>query len=544
MSALCACSSREMARLQDIESYIQERPDSAYAELQTIEPSVLRTKKEKALFSLLNAMAQDKNYIDIADSEIIEPALSFYSHHKQGDHYTASLFYSGRISFNKEDYSKAVIAYQCAMESTESPYWRGMLYSHMGYSYNRSFNMEEELSCAKKGLDIALARGDSMKINQARGSLATAYHNNRMHRQADSLLSILVYSDKPYYVSFPQLADSKIKQADTDYNEIVSLFEEGMAHDSGMTIDHWCEYAYALYKCGNQKRSDAIFKQLEDLGDDMHIAIWKARVAEDEKDFESALKYEKEYEQLADSLVHAQLSQSVFKAQAEHYKLASELESSKRKQSFMTASILILVILMIASIVISVYLRRQRRMADDIARLSAIADESESMLRLVQDDLSATRLGLDETESKLEDLRRSYAKTYQSQFAEIGRLFDYYRPEDSVSSTAVRKYKERTDKIIAEICHGDELQGEFEDRINRDLDNIMAKLRNDFPEFKESDFRFLSYVIVGFDATTRAIILDETPVNMRVKKARLLKKIRASQPENLELYNCFLSPQQ
>lgn len=144
-------------------------------------------------------------------------------------------------------------------------------------------------------------------------------------------------------------------------------------------------------------------------------------------------------------------------------------------------------------------------------------------------------------EAKLHELRRLYAKTYQSQFAEIGKMFDYRKPEESLSHEAVRNYKEKTDLIIRELCQGSELQKDFEDRINKDLDNILLKLHRDFPEFKDSDIRFLSYVIVGFDATTRSILLNETTNNMRVKKARLLKKIRNSRTENMNLYSCFLN---
>ena len=137
----------------------------------------------------------------------------------------------------------------------------------------------------------------------------------------------------------------------------------------------------------------------------------------------------------------------------------------------------------------------------------------------------------------MEELRKSFAQTYQRQFSELGHLFDY-SSNSKISEKAIRKYLEKTSDIIEDINGGKE----FEARINQDLDNIMFKLRNDFPEFKESDFRFLSYVIVGFDATTRAIILNETQNNMRVKKARLIKRIESSNTENKPLYSAFLHP--
>lgn len=539
---LCSCHDRQMDRMKDIESYIQNRPDSALVELQSIPSSSLKSRREQALYSLLNSMAVDKNDQMMTDPGVIAPALSFYKKHGKGDYYAAALFYAGRVHFDNGDYPNAILNFQKAHKSAQSPYWQAMALSHLGYSYNSCFNSEEELACLNEAYELMKDSGDSLFINRALSALATAYHNNRMESKADSLMRVLVSSERTFYVAFPQWADFKIKQRDPDYDEIVGLFEIGIDNDVDMTVEYWCEYAYALYKCGREKRSDAIFRQLDDLGDNLHVAVWRSRLSEDGEDYKEALKYERDYERLADSLVHKQLSQSVFKAQAEHYRLASELEIQKRKKSRSVAVLTIFIILALLAFVILSYHYRQRLLAEEVERLNRIMDESETMLALAREELNEARSNLGATEVKLKNLRIQFASTYRSQFAEIGRMFDYRGTETSPGSSALLNYKERTDKIIKELSHGQEKQKEFEDRINKDLDDIMSKLRKDFPEFKESDFRFLSYVIVGFDATTRAILLDETTVNMRVKKTRLLKKIRNSSSENSNLYSCFLYP--
>ena len=537
------CDRTMSNRLFEIESFIQEYPDSALSALREINDADLTHRRDRALFSLLMAMSLDKNCIDTADIGVIKPAVSYYSHHKSGDYYSAAMFYCGRIYYNGGDYSNAIICFQEALESTDSQYWNSMILSHMGYAYNKCFNNEEELACSKMAFEIVKESNDSLAIRQAMSALATAYQNNREFGLADSLLSSLCSGGNPYYIAFPQWADLKIKMPSPDYHSIVTMFETGLNNDVDMSVEYWCEYAYALYKCGDRTRSFEIIDQLTKFEDNLYTCIWMGRLAEEEKDFKTALEYETRYEALADSLVRKQLSQSIFKAQTAHYKIVSELERQKRRQYSLMAVVAFLVFLIVASIIMVVYRRRHRKLVENIESLERVADESESMLRLARENLSEVKSNLDSTESKLCELRRSYAKTYQSQFAEIGRMLDYCRTETSVSREAVMSYKERVGQIIKEICQGSKLQGQFEDRINRDLDNIMVKLRCDFPEFKESDFRFLSYVIVGFDATTRSIILNETVNNMRVKKARLIKKIRGSNSKNKHLYGCFLFPE-
>ena len=60
------CTERSIHNtLIDIESFIQERPDSALAILDTIDRTTLTTQKSRAHHALLNAMALDKNLVDV-----------------------------------------------------------------------------------------------------------------------------------------------------------------------------------------------------------------------------------------------------------------------------------------------------------------------------------------------------------------------------------------------------------------------------------------------------------------------------------------------
>ena len=83
-----ACSSRQTAAtLDDIESYIQTRPDSALASLRAIDTTSLKTRRLQAHYALLQAIALDKNWIDTTDVGVIMPAVSYY---KSSSHFTIS----------------------------------------------------------------------------------------------------------------------------------------------------------------------------------------------------------------------------------------------------------------------------------------------------------------------------------------------------------------------------------------------------------------------------------------------------------------------
>ena len=58
--------------LEDVDSFIEARPDSALAVLEGIEKSELTSKELEAKYALLLSQALDKNYIDLqSDSRIV-----------------------------------------------------------------------------------------------------------------------------------------------------------------------------------------------------------------------------------------------------------------------------------------------------------------------------------------------------------------------------------------------------------------------------------------------------------------------------------------
>ena len=70
---------RETFRLlEDVDSYIEARPDSALAVLEGIDEDELGSREEKAKYALLMSMSLDKSYIDRTDFEVLQPAKILY----------------------------------------------------------------------------------------------------------------------------------------------------------------------------------------------------------------------------------------------------------------------------------------------------------------------------------------------------------------------------------------------------------------------------------------------------------------------------------
>ena len=96
----CNSHSKHWEAISQVESYIEERPDSALVVLEQIDPSVLSGKEERAKHSLLYSMALDKNFVDKTDFEVLQPAIDYYEDNGSATDKLRTYYYQGCIYQN------------------------------------------------------------------------------------------------------------------------------------------------------------------------------------------------------------------------------------------------------------------------------------------------------------------------------------------------------------------------------------------------------------------------------------------------------------
>ena len=96
----CNGHSKHWETLSQIESYIEEKPDSALVTLEQIDLSELSGKEDKAKYALLYSMALDKNFIDKTDFDVLQPAIDYYEDNGSATDKLRTCYYQGRIYQN------------------------------------------------------------------------------------------------------------------------------------------------------------------------------------------------------------------------------------------------------------------------------------------------------------------------------------------------------------------------------------------------------------------------------------------------------------
>lgn len=555
---LVSCDNRQTkSLLQDVETYIQERPDSALRVLRKVDSLTLNTKSLRARYSLLFAMALDKNYIDTTALSILEPTVAYYERLGSPQDKMLSCYYLGRIYANRKDYPNAVIFYSQALrESSEYDYYhRGLIYAASADAYNASFNDEEELRNTILAYECFEKIGDK-DLDLSLYKVAQAYHNNERFDVADSLYS-LVYSGKDStsrlaLYAMEDLVSNDLYQEKQDVERDLELLEYVAEHRGNLSLESYYEYAYLLLLAGKESEAENILSQLsnrEANGKTMEI---RYRIAECKGQNEEALALLKSMLSHQNDVVKKKLAQSVFKAQSDYYRLTAEVSEQKSTISNQRSIIILITGLMIIALLYVIFMKRKSTLIREKDRLTQAVEESERLLETVRNraneekserekDILDLKSRNEREQDKIKDLREMYVALYQKRFSEIGKYYDAASSHrlESIKEKAYHDVISSTQALFEEIASGSEGQKKFEARINADLDDIVSKIRSDFPKLKDEDIRFICYLIVGFDTSTISFLMDISKENVRVKKHRLREKLNGYAGPNETLYRLF-----
>lgn len=263
----CNQTSDYMPTILSVESYIEERPDSALVTLQQINVRKLSKGKEYGKYSLLLSMAMDKNRIDRTDFDLLQPAIDYYKEHGSSTDRMRTCYYQGRIYHNQGKETLAMSYYLQALDKGENSediltkarilvaqsniYYSLMKWNKVCdtnlqaadifYRLNRTnsyincllkavrgFIQQGEYGCAKTYLDICAQYKQQISYN-----LLSNYYSGYL----TYLLDIKAYKDniikvlKDYQASVPKEYIDHIVLADTfvrlsNYDKAISVLQE------------------------------------------------------------------------------------------------------------------------------------------------------------------------------------------------------------------------------------------------------------------------------------------------------------------------------
>ncbi len=189
---LAACSGRESrVLLDDVASYISERPDSALTVLRSIDTDVLNGKKANAQYALLYSMALDKNVIDVTNDSLISIATNWYDRHGSADESLKAFYYHGRVRQNAGDNEGAMehfVRAEAFADKAEDDYAKGILFNAMGRVYMNAFDTRKAYEAFISAKECYKRIGDTDKYASELINIARYHISSKDYDEANNLL--------------------------------------------------------------------------------------------------------------------------------------------------------------------------------------------------------------------------------------------------------------------------------------------------------------------------------------------------------------------
>lgn len=532
---IVGCSPRSIiSTLNDVDSYIMERPDSALQVLESVDRSLLKTEKSRAHHALLYAMALDKNYIDVTEDSIAQVAVDYYSRRGPEKSKARAYYYLGLAYYYQQNYDKAILEFTKAEEVAEtcdSLYW-GMTKDIQGHTYDMTYNDIEVINCFKKAYYIYSGLLDNHKAQSVQFKLAQVYISDLQYEIADNILTILLndsnLNENLRLRTSASYAYLKMIQPVREPNQSIELYEELIDFEDVMTTQDYWAYAFALNIVGRTNESKEIIDKLIAKDTTTASHYWLYLISKYDGNYRNALSYLEESNFHDNKIINKALNQSLSLSQRDYFESQSELAEYKVKNRTLTMTSVIVVAFLIITLLVflvSRYIRLQREEKDSYIRY---ADEISRQLHILQTEADS-----------LPALKRKYLELYKSKFEDLRVLCDNYL-----------QYKDRTDAekkmygqvvtMVNELRNDVDHNAELETILNADLDNIMTNIRNEI-KMKETDYSIYSYLVIGFDATTISRLLDVSVNTVYIRKSRIKAAIECSSAEHRNQFLEILS---
>ena len=528
---LTSCTAIDVRKtLNDVETYIAERPDSALSVLESIDTTSLTTKGLRAHHALLHAMALDKNYIDVTDDSLALTAVNYFQKRGPKKNYARSLYYLALSYYYNEQYDKSIIELSKAEPVAEKYDSLYLGFSKVLQADIHSINHDEqaELEALIQALNVYYQLNEEYYINVAKNRLAASYINNEKYDEARMLLDELIESHElNKRMKIKAIGDYAFLMAtrpDANYSIASECYEKVASEEGGKYMsaqDYWV-WAYALSEIGDFDRSRKIvdaMKQIDSSGTAYHFMYM---IAKNEGDTEKALDYLEQFCDRNNDEVVQILKQSISDIQKDFYQSQYEIADFKAANRLLVMICIITAAILLIAISAILLIRYRRKKEQEKEQYIRYAEEVNRQLR----DFKLNTYSLSQ---------KKYISIYKSKYETLGTLFDQYIQSGGRIDSERIVYK----KVVSLI---DELRGEiensegFEAMLDADLDGIMTKLHTELPDLKKKDFSLFGYLALGFDATIISHFMDCTVNTIYIRKSRLKKAIEESDADHKQLF--------
>ena len=426
---LVSCSSDSIywRTLCEIETYIEEQPDSALTVLQDIHAYELSSDKERAKHALLLSMALDKTYIDKTDFEVLQPAIDYFKDNGTATDKLRTHYYEGRIYHNQGNDALAMQSYVNAInkgETSDDILTKARLYVAQGNIYYTIMKWERVCEVNLKAANFFLQKN---KINSYVNCLLKAVNaytqNGKYQESVKYLTECKMYLD---IIPLPLIANYyseyltylvHVKETDK-IKEVISVYTSEVPND---LLDYG-SLSNAFIALEDYRKALEIIFKIEDFSEmDSKIRYYAilSEIYHKLGNYEAALEAYITFNQLNDA-ANMKIFEQETQFIEERYSLElRNIQNEKTKNTIILSSIVLVSILL----VVVIYIRGRLKFR---AIQQALAVQEAEKYKLLYEQIEYERDNLSELLSHNNELNNNIRGIIAQRIELLNKFFTIY----------------------------------------------------------------------------------------------------------------------
>ena len=522
------------AHLQAAATLIREEPDSALTILRGIDPESITRKATQARYALLYSQALDKNYIDSDNDSLLQIAYRYYNKRIYADSILFLVNYHyGRIYQNVRDLQQAIHHYLTAEKyalSAHEHYYLGLVYTRIGEVYSEQMNYRGMLEYYQKAYNAWNRLPNPIFQNSAMLNIANAYsslgdNGNAVKFYVSALNLARKYKDESIIAAcLSNLGTIYVNEG--DYSEALRAVQEiEQLFPNDLSIYEYIILAKAYYLQHQIDSARYYFNIASgltaDSREDAQLTYLSLQIELAAGNSTKAADLINEYVRLSDSVSRMVISQSATVAEGRFYKEQTAFARYRLQVRTFMEIIAGVLIVIVAGLLIYFYRQRMKRKQEQMERYMSVIDN----IRASKDRIIER---LTDKEGQLKELVLSRFEILD----QLGRAF-YERTNTKAQQEAIYK---QVKTFFTNLSSDPATKRDLEMIVNTVNEDIVIKLRDQFPKLKPADIDLLCYMYAGFSTQIISVLMNDSVTNIYTRKSRLKTRISMSEAPDKEFF--------
>ena len=449
---LISCNSHSHCRetLSQMESYIEERPDSALAVLKQMNASELFGKEEKAKHALLYSMALDKNVIDKTGFEVLQPAIDYFEN--KGGSATDKMrtyYYHGRIYQNQGNDALAMECFVSALsegKESDDKLTKARILFTQGGIYNKVFEWDKCISTYSEAGNYFQECGRTSSYINCIASIINVYTIIGDVEQAEHYITIglnnlaecSMWIKGYFYSNYIIFLTSHRPDRVAEVRRILDIYLDSV--DSSY-ID-WLSVSYAYLNIGDMTQAMEAIKRVNNIPNAQQQVRYYALLADIHKhkgEYEKAMDGYLKYVKMTDSLDYEKSKAGIEFIEERHSLELKNIQDKERSDRRVLAAIGVIIIFLSLLVII-----RYRLKVKTVE--SELAKQEKEKYRLLYNQIEQERDSLTEILERSNELEGAAKNALLERLTLLNRFFLAYITDNRDMD---RKVNQEMEKLVA-----------------------------------------------------------------------------------------------